>query len=617
MNLSEYINKQQKMLTLLDTCMVVCKNLHLTTQVVSIQSDYIQLQNEKFNLVVVGEFSRGKSTFINAMMGQKILPSSKSPTTAVISKISYGKEKSFTVYRKSGETRQISEEEFLEIKAQSEGNLLSIDKLKAMVKASENLNDIAYIEIQYPLDFCRNHVEVIDTPGVNDLNTDRVEITHGYMTNADAAILVLSASQLLTQSELNFLKEQILGNQIRDIFIVINGKDIACKNSDDEQRLLEYAKTHIAEIIPESVPIYLVSSKQALDYRRKEAGEKLSKKTMLKMPETIDVTGFPIFENALAEFLDSERGRAKIQKYALRLDQYLKVLEKHIKLQNTNVEHSADEIRAKLFMMKPKLSKAKATSRHIIENMRSRLLSKESEILNEGEMTFTKMRQAALDSLIGYNEKMSSGEVEHLINSATAPIQKAFLKEIQVSQKQIFTSEVQKAWIDLQKVWQDLSSENLNVSEISISHEVSGLNIVNVSNVNTWSPLLGGAGLGALVAGSTALGIGLLIAAVFLLGSATEDKKEKVKEEIRKKFDASHDDFLNRIKTQYNHQCNDVCDHLAKTIEIRIDDMENQIAAIIKIKETNDGDAKKIQANLQKYSLAIQNIKSDLAEMMR
>ena len=96
---------------------------------------YIGFNDEKFNLVVVGEFSRGKSTFVNALLGCPMLPVSKSPTTAVISKIVYGENSEYIVHYKSGESKTISEEEFLDIKAQSEGDVLSLDRLKDKLKS--------------------------------------------------------------------------------------------------------------------------------------------------------------------------------------------------------------------------------------------------------------------------------------------------------------------------------------------------------------------------------------------------------------------------------------------------------------------------------------------------
>ena len=175
-------------------------------------------------MVVIGEFSRGKSTFVNAMLGRQILPSSKQPTTNIISKIIYGEKPLYTLYyREEGrEPKQITDDEFIAIKAQAEAEPSNLERVKSFLKKTEDFSKIKFAEIAYPLSFCRNGVEVVDTPGTNDLNVGRMEITYEYLQNAEAAILILGADQALSKSEKLFLQERVLGNQIRDIFIVVN-----------------------------------------------------------------------------------------------------------------------------------------------------------------------------------------------------------------------------------------------------------------------------------------------------------------------------------------------------------------------------------------------------------
>ena len=260
------------------------------------------LTRESFRVVVIGEFSRGKSTFINAMMGHRILPSSKKPTTSIISKIVYSDTPHYTLRYHDGTSRTVTEEEFLLIRAQNEkpegekkGVLSGIkhflkkpSRPPAPYLQSEN---IAEAEIAYPLDFCRNQVEVIDTPGTNDLNVMRVEITYNYLKNADAAILVLSATQPLSKSEVDFLRERVLANQIQDIFVVVNYKD-QLTSPDEEARVLRHVQDNLYEITHRKLPIFLVSSLQALYWRRKAAGETLTARQELGLPENIEVTGF-------------------------------------------------------------------------------------------------------------------------------------------------------------------------------------------------------------------------------------------------------------------------------------------------------------------------------------
>lgn len=66
------------------------------------------------------------------------------------------------------------------------------------------LNQIDFADIAYPLDICRDNVEIVDTPGINDVNQNRIEITYRYLNQADAVIMLLSSTQALSRSEVDF-----------------------------------------------------------------------------------------------------------------------------------------------------------------------------------------------------------------------------------------------------------------------------------------------------------------------------------------------------------------------------------------------------------------------------
>lgn len=184
-----------------------------------------KMAEDTFHLVIVGEFSRGKSTFVNVLLGRKIWLASKNPKTAIISKIVYGNAPAYRIFYKNQKQEILEEDEFKKITAPPEPNESDPASLEEYVKAQKIISSVDFAEIAYPLAFCRDNVEVVDTPGTNDLNVGRMEITYGYLNQADAVILLLAAYQPLTSSEAQFLKERILRNQIEDIFFVISHKD--------------------------------------------------------------------------------------------------------------------------------------------------------------------------------------------------------------------------------------------------------------------------------------------------------------------------------------------------------------------------------------------------------
>lgn len=346
MELNNYLKDKEKIKVNILKLQVVLYDLNISNIISKTKEDMLALNYEKFTLVVVGEFSRGKSTFVNAMLGKKVLPSSKRPTTNIISKIVYADKLAYEIFLKDGKSKNLTEEEFKNIKAQAEEDPSNILKFKSFIKKEEDFSKIDYAVIGQPLAFCQNGVEVVDTPGTNDLNVGRMEITYNYLNQADAAILLLNATQPLTQSELDFLKQRILGNQIKDIFVVINFKDEL--SPTEEIKVKNYVRDNIRDLAEIEPKIFLVSSSQALTYRAAKNGDKLTAREIMNLPQTFEETGFTEFEQALSKYLDEEKGKAKINKYAERTLLYVKTAENDIQLRLQTLLHSADEIKAEL-----------------------------------------------------------------------------------------------------------------------------------------------------------------------------------------------------------------------------------------------------------------------------
>ncbi|MEZ4407487.1 MAG: dynamin family protein, partial [Polyangiales bacterium] len=146
-----------------------------------------RLEEERAVLVVLGEFNHGKTTFVNALLGGPVLPTGITPTTALIHEVKHGDEARAALVRRPPETKM--DERARPIAGPREE--IPFGQLVELVSGGKiDPNDALRVEIEYPAELLRDRVTLVDTPGVNDLNLQRAEITYGYVPRADGVVFL-------------------------------------------------------------------------------------------------------------------------------------------------------------------------------------------------------------------------------------------------------------------------------------------------------------------------------------------------------------------------------------------------------------------------------------------
>jgi len=201
-----------------------------------------KLESERFHLVVLGEFNHGKSTFVNALLGAETLPTGITPTTAAINHVVYSTHPTARVMLTTGESKYLDPSQVKEW----------------VTVAGGHAHEVAYVEVGYPSELLQNNVVLVDTPGVNDLNEQRAEVTYGYVPRADAVVFLLDASQALKDSEREFLRSRVL-EAARDRLIFILGK-MDMLSTDEKTAVVDYVKTNLAKLTSDPV-IFPISAK--------------------------------------------------------------------------------------------------------------------------------------------------------------------------------------------------------------------------------------------------------------------------------------------------------------------------------------------------------------------
>lgn len=640
MDLQDYTKKKNELTQYLQRLEILANDLHLKNQSKDLKQSIIQLGQESFELAVVGEFSRGKSTFVNAMLGHRILPSSKKPTTTVISKIIYGDKPTYEIVYKSGKTKRLTEDAFLKLTAPKEANENDLLNWKKYLGLKEDINKIDYAVVAYPLEFCRDNVEIVDTPGINDINTGRVDITYRYVNQADAIIMVLAANQILTASEMEFLEQRIKNNQISDIFFVINFKD-ELKTAEEEQDAIAFAREHLQKMMHDldrPLRLFLLSSKQALVYRRVNSGETLKPSITKKwMPSSLAETGFPDFESALGKFLSDEKGAIKLRKYIRRGIASAGLLEKDVLTRIEVSKHSADEVQQKIAEMEPIFKKSQRDAKRIISNMKTNLSNIKSGLENTCLESNGNTRYVIDRAVDDYDGEWSSKAISQTVGRVMARERTKLIDDLKKQEESALAKEFARTQAALNKIWTDIDADyqhNLNLPAV-LSKENEEINVdlnLSTSSGSTdidLDSIIGGAGIGAVIGaviGGAAVPLMILGGLIGLFSGSDsssntetesseetrERQKAKLKKDLHKHYAKEADKVADNVLAQYDKTVDAYCEKIEQNVTDRIEDMHGQLQEIMKQKQRKEQDAEKEQHRLEQMLQEVKNVREQL-----
>ncbi len=196
-----------------------------------------------FMLVVCGEYNAGKSTFLNALLGEKVMLEGVTPTTDRITIVTYG------------ETPRTSEEGKFTVKRQY---------------PAESLKELA----------------IVDTPGTNAVIRQHQELTEDFIPRADLILFVTSTDRPFTESERRFL--ELIRSWGKKIVIIVNKIDILEKQ-EERRKVLNFVSEQAKKALEITPQVFPLASKKA--YQAKLSGDE----------QTLSTSGLPIIEDYIQE----------------------------------------------------------------------------------------------------------------------------------------------------------------------------------------------------------------------------------------------------------------------------------------------------------------------------
>jgi ribosome biogenesis GTPase A len=246
-----------------------------------------RLAEGRFHLAVLGQFKRGKSTLLNALLGDDLLPTDILPVTAIPTFISFGSELSVRVY--------FTNQEQPILFTPADGKPLS-DFLQDYVTEAGNPHNerqVEKVEISHPSELLQQGVVLIDTPGIGSTLKHNTEVAHQILPQCDAALFLVSPDPPITEMELEYLGQIKL--RLPRTFYLLNKVDFL----DEKERLdsLQFLTEQLSRFYSSAPQVMPISARMGL--RAREAGDK----------DGWQQSGMQLVEKSLVDFLPARKNK--------------------------------------------------------------------------------------------------------------------------------------------------------------------------------------------------------------------------------------------------------------------------------------------------------------------
>lgn len=446
-----------------------------------------KVQNDTFKIMVTGTFKNGKSTFINALLGEEVLPAYALPCTAVINEVKYGTEKRAILHFRNPLPDHLPEclaEKAVRHMKQHKGSYvppmeIPYDEIEDYVvipvgadeKQMKLQSPYEKVELFYPLELLENGVEIIDSPGLNEDET-RTRVTMDYLPKVDAILYVLNANAICAGDEMKFVANDLRGNNIDSVFFIVNRFDQI--RPKEQPQIQQYAMLKLKEFYPQP-EVYCISALHALDGRLEDNQALVEKSGMLPL------------EKRLTDFLTKEKGKAKLASPAKQVRQILsrEALEVVIPRERKLLDSSLDEVKQRYERVQPMLKAATVKKEQQQAEMATKIERSCRKFERLAKRSITDMINSVPVWVEEFTPSISLGVIpskaktEQVINELSEYL-KDKLSEAQTDwQQNILQQEIEEEALsifggaeqDLSKIFQDIDDINVELTGENYSSE--------------------------------------------------------------------------------------------------------------------------------------------------
>ena len=244
----------------------------------------------RFHLAVLGQFKRGKSTLLNALTGQPILPVGVVPLTAAPTFLQFGEAPKIRVSYQDNRPADVF------IGASTGERCAYLAGFVTEKGNPQNRRGIAEVQVDLPAPLLSGGVVLIDTPGIGSTYRHNTTATLDFLRQCDAALFLVSADPPITEVELEFLRQ--VREKVPRLFFVLNKIDYL--DNGELEEALSFCKSVLAQEVgwTGESPVFCVSARKGLEARAAQD------------PGGWTASGMAQLESFLVDFLAREKFNA-------------------------------------------------------------------------------------------------------------------------------------------------------------------------------------------------------------------------------------------------------------------------------------------------------------------
>lgn len=326
-------------------------------------------KDTSFKLLIMGKFSSGKSSFINVLLGEKLLPVKALPTTALITEIYYGREKKVIMYPRPGKWKGGNEPFEIEPSLTEIAKYSTLNNKSGINTKEANRVDSCFekMVVYWPLEMLKDGVSIIDSPGTDDPYSNDY-IVEEYVPKADAILYCINGMQAYSMNDKNTLAR--LNSRGFKPIIVTTYFDVVTDGLSDEE-ITDFLDTTYSSFYSNH------TTKDCCHYVNSLLG--LHGKEQNIHSELVE-SGYFELEKFLGEYLTEYKGKEKISIVTSRTKIYNENQKKQIKNIIANLGVPQQEFEKRMADAEKKLEQAKLQGELLTREFKLELKSARAEV---------------------------------------------------------------------------------------------------------------------------------------------------------------------------------------------------------------------------------------------